>query len=232
MARMVGTSRCDVPARVRRAERTMQDTRVTTLVAPLNAARTAQRAVPTKLHRLDVADEPLAWYSFDMQGTQRKPDGDRCRNELMSYIDDLDQNIVNWYQRDASKYYGRWFFWFWVSILAGFAASVIAAFVKGGALKDYGPSALIILPLLGSLAGVILSQFHYRELEDLREQGRIEAQDIVDWARGQVAAANTEEKCLAIYEELRGKVKELELWQHKDFTKITTSRKSLKSSKD
>ncbi len=204
MARMVGTSRCDVPARVRRAERTMQDTRVTTLVAPLNAARTAQRAVPTKLHRLDVADEPLAWYSFDMQGTQRKPDGDRCRNELMSYIDDLDQNIVNWYQRDASKYYGRWFFWFWVAIRAGFAASVIA----------------------------ILSQFHYRELEDLREQGRIEAQDIVDWARGQVAAANTEEKCLAIYEELRGKVKELELWQHKDFTKITTSRKSLKSSKD
>jgi len=44
---MVGTSRCDVPARVQRAERALRDMRITPLVAPLNAARTAQRAVPT-----------------------------------------------------------------------------------------------------------------------------------------------------------------------------------------
>src|SRR5262245_10021723 len=44
---VVGTSRCDVPGRVQRAERTSQDLRAAAHVAPLYAARTAQRAVPT-----------------------------------------------------------------------------------------------------------------------------------------------------------------------------------------
>src|SRR5262249_27836358 len=44
---VVGTSRCDVPARVQRAERISQHERATAGVAPLDAARTAQRAVPT-----------------------------------------------------------------------------------------------------------------------------------------------------------------------------------------
>jgi len=42
-----GTSRCDVPARVQRAERTTKTMRLTQLVAPLNKALTAQRAIPT-----------------------------------------------------------------------------------------------------------------------------------------------------------------------------------------
>src|SRR5215470_14059674 len=47
VSQQVGTSRCDVPARVQRAERIPQDERTTADVAPLYAARTAQRAVPT-----------------------------------------------------------------------------------------------------------------------------------------------------------------------------------------
>src|SRR5262245_25973777 len=43
----VGTSRGDVPVRVQRSERTCQDVRAAAPVAPLYAARTAQRAVPT-----------------------------------------------------------------------------------------------------------------------------------------------------------------------------------------
>src|SRR5215813_12854459 len=50
----VGTSRCDVPGRVQRAERTRQDVRAAAGVAPLYAARTAQRAVPTTLSRCRV----------------------------------------------------------------------------------------------------------------------------------------------------------------------------------
>src|SRR6266508_569505 len=67
---MVGTSRCDVPARVQRAERAAPDV-VTPLVAPLNAARTAQRAVPTngwnpgslkdEGHRMPVTNVRLCW---------------------------------------------------------------------------------------------------------------------------------------------------------------------------
>ena len=45
--RMVGTSRCDVPARVQRAESAARKRALLQMVAPLHAARTAQRAVPT-----------------------------------------------------------------------------------------------------------------------------------------------------------------------------------------
>ena len=43
----VGTARCAVPSRVERAELMLANTRITMTIAPLNAARTAQRAVPT-----------------------------------------------------------------------------------------------------------------------------------------------------------------------------------------
>jgi hypothetical protein len=44
--RLVGASRCDVPARIQRAEPMLNRMRITVAVAPLNAARTAQRTVP------------------------------------------------------------------------------------------------------------------------------------------------------------------------------------------
>jgi hypothetical protein len=51
VGRQVGTARCAVTARVQQAERILSDMRTTVAIAPLNAARTAQRdvrrAVPT-----------------------------------------------------------------------------------------------------------------------------------------------------------------------------------------
>ena len=46
----VGTSRCDVPARAERAERRRR--LFPNRIAPLNSARTAQRAVPAMLRRI------------------------------------------------------------------------------------------------------------------------------------------------------------------------------------
>jgi hypothetical protein len=40
-----------VPARVQRAEQMLKDIRITLGIAPLNAARTAQRAIPTLVGR-------------------------------------------------------------------------------------------------------------------------------------------------------------------------------------
>jgi hypothetical protein len=45
---LAGMARCAVPARIQRAERMLVDVRITLYVAPLNAARTAQRDVPTR----------------------------------------------------------------------------------------------------------------------------------------------------------------------------------------
>jgi hypothetical protein len=43
----VGMARCAVPARVQRAERMLDATRINVHIAPLNAARTAQRTIPS-----------------------------------------------------------------------------------------------------------------------------------------------------------------------------------------
>jgi hypothetical protein len=49
---------CAVTARVQQAERMIEDARLTPDVAPLNAARTAQRAIPALLTpRLSVTPE-------------------------------------------------------------------------------------------------------------------------------------------------------------------------------
>jgi len=49
---LVGMARCAVPARVQRAEHMLEDTRIAVPLAPLNAARTAQRA-PLPLSLID-----------------------------------------------------------------------------------------------------------------------------------------------------------------------------------
>jgi len=58
--RWVGTSRCDVPARVQRAERILEHARIGVRVAPLNAAPTAQRSAQRALPNPDIrrAAEP------------------------------------------------------------------------------------------------------------------------------------------------------------------------------
>ena len=153
-----------------------------------------------------------------------------CETLLRSYIDNIEENIIPWYERHAHVQYDKWFFWFRVSIIAGFASSVMAALVKmTPALSEWGGYALIILPLIGSFANIYLNQFHYRQLEDIRERGRIEAENIYDWAQGQLAAAKGEPACHAIYEELTEKIRKLELWQHKEFTVITGHETSSKA---
>jgi hypothetical protein len=101
------------------------------------------------------------------------------------------------------------------ALLAGFASSIVAAFMKDADFAGNGRLLLTILPVFGALASALLSQFRFQELEDLREKGRIELEDTIAWARGQLAASNTENRCLEVYDGLRVRVKELELTQHR-----------------
>jgi hypothetical protein len=83
---------------------------------------------------------------------------------------------------------------------------------------------LIIVPALGALAATFNAQFRFDDVEDIRERGRIEIQDLIEWARGQLAKADSEEICSSIYEALREKVKNLELSQHVDSKKVFKKR--------
>ena len=159
-----------------------------------------------------------------MAETQSSPEGiDRCRQQLQLYISELKTSNLPWYESVSSRQHFYWNTCSFLSVVAGFAASIVAAFISEGAFKDYGKILLIVLPAIGSLAAALLTQFRFEEFEDLREVGRIEIQDMIDWASGQLAGANDEARCLEDYEELRKKVTDLETRQHRRAHEILRS---------
>jgi hypothetical protein len=153
-----------------------------------------------------------------MSKTQNSSEGDNpCLKELHDYIAVLKRDYLPWYERASSRYYLYWSTCAFVSVVAGFAASVVAALINDDtfSFQPYGKTLLIILPAIGSLAATLLTQFRFEEVQDLREIGRIEMQDMIAWAGGQLAAAEDKEKCSAVYEELRKKVLDLETGQRR-----------------
>jgi hypothetical protein len=139
---------------------------------------------------------------------------DKCRSELESYIDSLVKESLVWYESRSDWNYRLWHGFTFLAVISGFLSSLLAALTKAGLFKEWGSVLLIVLPATGSLAAILLNQFHFADLEDIRERGRIEIQDLIDWAKISLAAAKDEETCFNIYEELRKKVKDLELSQH------------------
>lgn len=61
-----------------------------------------------------------------------------------------------------------------LSLLCGFAASTIAA-----VSPSWGRTSLILLPILASVLASLIHQFSWRELYELREQGRIDLEEIL-----------------------------------------------------
>lgn len=94
--------------------------------------------------------------------------------------------------------------------------------------RSLGPTPCLVavheLCGLGALAATLNAQFRFEDVEDIRERGRIEMQDLIEWARGQLAMADSEETCSSVYEALRERVKNLELSQHVDSKKVFKKR--------
>jgi hypothetical protein len=137
-----------------------------------------------------------------------------CRALLSEYIDRLQQKELRWYERASSRQYTLWHLFTLVAFIATVATSVIAALMKQEFFARDGQLLLVVLPLIGAAASAVLTQFRFRELEDLRERGRIEMEDIMFHAKGLLAAAPDEPACQRAYEETRKRVKALDLSQH------------------
>lgn len=155
----------------------------------------------------------------------------KCRAELSSFIERLESEYRPWYEKAASRQFIYWHACSLTALLAGFASSIVAAFMKEIDFAGNGRLLLTILPVLGALASALLSQFRFQELEDLRERGRIELEDIILWARGQLSIIEDDKKCLEIFDELRNRVKDLESTQHRFANDILKRRQQAKQKK-
>ena len=143
-----------------------------------------------------------------------------CRELLAGYIEALRRKDLPWYERSSSRQY-----WLWHTLSIGafvttVATSAIAALMKQEYLAAHAQVLLVILPLIGAASSAVLSQFRFRELEDLRERGRIEMEDILLSAEGLLAAAADDDACKRAYDETRKRVKVLDLSQHRGHTEL------------
>jgi hypothetical protein len=79
---------------------------------------------------------------------------DSPKAALASFITELETFYYSWYDSATTRNYYAWFVAQAISLLAGFAAAVVAAFVHADQLNTWGVwrGLLIALPLLGSLA--------------------------------------------------------------------------------
>lgn len=161
-----------------------------------------------------------------------------CRALLTLYIDRLEQKELSWYETASARQYVLWHIFTLISLGATLATSIVAALMQKEFFGEYGRLLLVVLPLIGTVATAVLSQFRFHELEDLRERGMIEMEDIVLYARGQLAAAPDELACQTAFEETRRRVKNLSLSQHRADTELRAgaarklSRKTPKGDQD
>lgn len=142
------------------------------------------------------------------------------RGLLRWYVRRLELKDLPWYKNASTNQYNFWHALWLISLIASLATATIAALMEkdyfGGNVKVF----LVVLPLVGAAANALLSQFRFRELEDLRERGRIEMEDIVFNAKRQLAAAPDDEACIQAYEQVRKRVYELDIAQHRSFTEL------------
>src|SRR5262245_16004443 len=97
--------------------------------------------------------------------------------DAMSVLRDEVEQRISWYKRsrnwNRSMYYG----FLILSLACSFAASTIAA--VGNANESVTKSALVTLPLLAAFCAYLLRQFNWRDVYQLREQGRIDALELL-----------------------------------------------------
>ena len=142
------------------------------------------------------------------------------RTELARYIETDLAGYLAWYEGASLRNYLASNVCSLVTLIAGVGASVTAALIEQGTFAGYGRILLVVLPAIGSLASVLLTQFRFAELEDLRERGRIHIADLVARARLELAAATDDAACKALHERLLARVLEIEEGQHRGFRKL------------
>src|SRR5262245_52911716 len=93
---------------------------------------------------------------------------------LSDYITELKNEYCKWYDMASDRNYKMWALAQGCTVLAGVASSLLAALMNEQQFRDYGwlRIALIVTPLVGTLASTFLIQTRVRDLLALREFGR------------------------------------------------------------
>jgi hypothetical protein len=143
--------------------------------------------------------------------------------EFVEWVDEVEA----WYDRQSEKW-SRVLAWCRLSALfASLLALAAAAAADTDFLKGYLKWILVGATFTSAFSTEILSKLNVRELEDLREEGHIEATRIARYAKQKLAQfSGDDEKIYAIQDEVRALIYELDKQQHRRDVQINAPGKS------
>lgn len=138
-------------------------------------------------------------------------------DELRAFVKELQKGYEMWYVNSVKRvmfaYYGLQI----LSLLSGFLTALITALTTADTFVGSRRIVLIMVPLIGSLAGTVLLQFRLYDLWQVREDARIAFQDLASEGRKRLAAAASQEECFKIHESLQLRATEIEIEQKRRF---------------
>ena len=150
------------------------------------------------------------------------------RRAFEVYVSQLEAEYLPWYRRAINVNFWAWQVAQMVTLLAGFGAAVLAGVVEPSMLRGYSTErvALVVLPLLASLASAFLGQMRPREIMVLRDAGRETIENLIAEAQAEYPTLVDTEAITAYHRELVRRVSALEQSQLATFAKVSGSREA------
>jgi hypothetical protein len=136
------------------------------------------------------------------------------RSLLQELIARLETQERTFYERSSMRNWYLWHIAATLVILTSVFSTIVAGVIDDAGFKAYGKEVLIVLSVIGTLASSFLHLFQVREKEALREEGRIQIEDIIFNARSLLTSAKTDEECKSAFHQVRARFVALELAQH------------------
>ena len=142
-------------------------------------------------------------------------DMDDHRTLLQDLISRLEGGELGFYKSASNFNYWAWHVCAGAAFLMSMASGGFAALMSDVTFKQYGKVVLAVLSLASAIATGFLSLYKFREKEALREEGRIELDDIIGNAKSLLASAKTDDDCKMAFHQVRERFKVFSLSQHR-----------------
>src|ERR1700730_12892879 len=112
---------------------------------------------------------------------------------LCNLISKLETQERPFYRRTSQQNWWAWHITVGIAFLSAVASALAAAVMKETDFGSYGRTLLIIISVIGAAATGLLHLYKFREKEALREEGRIELEDIIENAKSLLASSGDDE---------------------------------------
>lgn len=151
-----------------------------------------------------------------MQSTdQRSP-----KEQVFGLMQELEKDYLKWYE----KAFSTWIFGYKLlqisSLFLGFATAVVSAFISVESFEIWGKPTLTILPLLSTFFGALLTQGKFRDMLQIREEGRISILELIYEGREGLMKAESDQDIVQLYRKLYSKLITIERTQLLRATKL------------